>query len=52
MTKSRVIRLAVAGAIVAAIAWFAIPWVLINVIRDDPPAKYSLDQLDATTTVG
>jgi hypothetical protein len=52
MTKTRVIRLAVVGVIVAAIAAFAIPWVYINVIKDDPPPKFSFDQLDGTTTVG
>jgi hypothetical protein len=48
-------RLLIAGAVLAIVGVVGIPWVYINVIKDDPAPKLSFEQRDkqlAVTTVG
>ncbi len=37
--------------LLAVVGWFAVPWVYINFVKDDPPPKLSFDQRDRATTV-
>lgn len=49
--KRRLFLGLVTSLVLVVVGWFAVPWVYINFIKDDPPPKLSFDQLDRATTL-